>query len=384
MPTRNQACAGADAARQETRLLLIWLKPPVPRAGTDSWMQPEPTAGTPRRPRAPAWTLFFLAPAVGELLSGSSPPAEFFNPFTLLLLAALYGGGALLVREWTLAWHKGWPSLLVLGVAYAIVEEGLCCKSFFDPHWPDVGILGTYGRWLGVNWVWTVHLTGYHTVISILVPITLVELAFPDQRDTSWVGPRMCRLLALGLTAVVVLGLLAFPDTRQPFRPPPVGYVLAMLSVGLLGWLAARLRAPAPETQVLLPRHLFRLGLTAFLGTLGWFLVFWVLPHTSLPPWATVGLGVICAGAAAGVIARQVGGRLAGLAPLQRWALCTGALGFLILLAPIQEATNAQRPDNTTGMTAVGLAFLLGLLWLGRRLRRASPPPALVAPPSRA
>lgn len=345
-------------------------------------MQPETTAGTPRRPCAPAWTLFFLAPAVGELLSGSSPPAEFFNPFTLLLLATLYGGGALLVREWTLAWHKGWLSLLTLGVAYGIVEEGLCCKSFFDPHWPDVGILGTYGHWLGVNWVWTVHLTGYHAVISILVPITLVELTFPDQRDTSWVGRRMRWLLALGLTAVVVLGLLAFPDARHPFRPPPVGYVLAMLSVGLLGWLAARLPAPAPETQVPSPRRLCRLGLTAFLGTFGWFLAFWVLPHTSLPPWATVGLGLICAGTAAGVIARQVGGRLAGLAPLQRWALCTGALGFLILLTPIQEATNAQRPDNTTGMTAVGLGFLFGLLWLGRKLRReAPPPPALVAPP---
>ncbi len=348
-------------------------------------MLPEPKAGTSRRPRAPGWTLFFLAPAVGELLSGSSPPVEFFNPFNLLLLSALYGGGALLVREWTLAWHKGWPSLLGLGVAYAIIEEGLCCKSFFDPHWPDVGILGSYGRWLGVNWVWTVHLTGYHAVVSILVPITLVELAFPEQRDTRWVGPRMRWLLALGLTAVVVLGLLAFPDARHPFRPPPVGYVLAMLSVVLLVWLAARLPAPAtpgPATGEKAPRHLLRLGLAAFLGTLGWFLVFWVLPHSSLPPGVTMGLGVICAGVAVGLICRLAGGYPPDLVPLQRWALCTGTLAFLILLAPVQEATNAQRPDNTTGMTAVGLGFLLGLLWLGWRLRReALLPPTLVAPP---
>lgn len=347
-------------------------------------MQPEPTALSPRRTRAPAWTLFFLAPAVGELLSGSSPPAEFFNPFTLLLLAALYGGGALLIREWTLAWGKGWPSLLVLGVAYAIIEEGLCCKSFFDPHWPDVGILGTYGHWLGVNWVWAAHLTGYHAVISSLVPITLVELAFPDQRDTRWVGPRMRWLLALGLTAVVVLGFLVFPDARQPFRPPPVGYALAVLTVGALVWLAAHLPAPAPASGAGAPMRLVWLGVAAFLGTLGWFLVFWGLPHTPVPPAATVGLGLICAGVAAAVIHRLAGVDPAGLAPLQRWALCVGALLFFILLAPIQEATNAQRPDNTSGMTAVGLVFLLGLLWLGRRLRRAPPPPALVAPPLRA
>lgn len=346
-------------------------------------MQPEPTAASPRRSRAAAWTLFFLAPAVGELLSGSSPPAEFFNPFTLLLLAVLYGGGALLAREWTLAWGKGWPTLLVLGTAYAIVEEGLCCKSFFDPHWPDVGPLGTYGHWLGVNWVWAVHLTGYHAVISILVPITLVELAFPDQRETCWVGSRRRWVLGLGLGWVVLLGFLVFPDARQPFRPPPVGYALAVLSVATLVWLAARLPAPA-AAGVHAPKRLVRLGLTAFLGTLGWFLAFWVLPHTPVPPAATVGLGLICAGVAAAVIHRLAGNDLAGLAPLQRWALCAGALLFFILLAPIQEATNAQRPDNTTGMTVVGLVFLLGLLWLGRRLRRATSPPALVAPPPRA
>ena len=30
----------------------------------------------------PIRTLLILAPATGELLSGSAPPAEFFNPFT--------------------------------------------------------------------------------------------------------------------------------------------------------------------------------------------------------------------------------------------------------------------------------------------------------------
>ena len=55
----------------------------------------------------PALALFFLAPMVGELLSGSAPPAEFFNPFTLLLLAALYGSGAVLIRELRVRWGTG-------------------------------------------------------------------------------------------------------------------------------------------------------------------------------------------------------------------------------------------------------------------------------------
>jgi hypothetical protein len=54
----------------------------------------------------PALVLYFLSPAIGELLSGSAPPVEFFNPFGLIILPALYGSGALLVRELTLRWEK--------------------------------------------------------------------------------------------------------------------------------------------------------------------------------------------------------------------------------------------------------------------------------------
>ncbi|OGO21655.1 MAG: hypothetical protein A2144_11780 [Chloroflexi bacterium RBG_16_50_9] len=38
----------------------------------------------------PPIVLFFLSPAIGELLSGSSPPAEFFSPFGLTLMALTF------------------------------------------------------------------------------------------------------------------------------------------------------------------------------------------------------------------------------------------------------------------------------------------------------
>jgi len=143
----------------------------------------------PRKQTSPAWLLFFLSPAIAELLSGSMPPAEFFNPGGFILVAVLYGGGAILVRELTFRWRKGWASLLLLGAAYGIVEEGLLCKSFFDPNWPDVGILGEYGRWAGVNWIWSIQLTAYHASISIAAAILLVapiqELSNPKRPDNT-------------------------------------------------------------------------------------------------------------------------------------------------------------------------------------------------------
>ena len=61
--------------------------------------------------------LILLSPALGELLSSSSPPGEFFNPLTLLMLILLYGFGALLIRELRVRWNLQW-SIIFLAVAY--------------------------------------------------------------------------------------------------------------------------------------------------------------------------------------------------------------------------------------------------------------------------
>ncbi|HVV71774.1 MAG TPA: hypothetical protein VHI52_09795, partial [Verrucomicrobiae bacterium] len=73
----------------------------------------------------PVLTLLLLSPTIGELLSGSSPPLQFFNPIALALLVCLYGCGALLIRETVARRGLNSTGLLLLGAAYGIVEEGL-------------------------------------------------------------------------------------------------------------------------------------------------------------------------------------------------------------------------------------------------------------------
>src|SRR3989454_1087390 len=104
--------------------------------------------------RRPLLALVLLSPVIAEMLSGSSPPLEWLNPITPLLLIWLYGAGILVMRETAVRWRTGWPSILLLGAAYGIIEEGLAVKSFFDPGWMDLGTLAWYGRWFDVNWVW--------------------------------------------------------------------------------------------------------------------------------------------------------------------------------------------------------------------------------------
>jgi len=316
---------------------------------------------------SPAFVLFFLSPVIGELLSGSAPPVEFFNPIGLMILSVLYGGGAILVRELTHRWGKSWPTLLILGAAYGIAEEGLMCKSFFDPGWMDLGILGSYGRWLGVNWVWCLQLTIYHAAFSMAIPIMLVSLMFPSRREQAWMSkPKLCVMFGVWMADAVFIFIFI-----GKYRPPAVHYLVTMAIIVALCILAWRLPRPRLASFVGTgrPAHPFWFLLTGFLATLVFFIFLaWMLPNTPTHPLLTMILilgEVVLVG---WVILKLSGGGLAWSSKHQL-ALASGGLIFFILLAPMQEL-DKNRPDNTTGMTIVGLAVAIFLFWLMKHIQR--------------
>lgn len=315
----------------------------------------------------PAIVLFVLSPAVGELLSGSSPPSEFFNPFNFFLLAFLYGGGAILVRELVVRWRKGWLSLITLGAAYGVVEEGLMCKSFFDPYWQDLGLLGVYGRWLGVNWVWAQGLAVYHAVFSIAIPILLVELAYPQERGRSWVSYEWLRIVGLLFVLDVLFGFCCFPKPEAPYYPSPLHVLATVAIVVALIWLAKKLPSSLPNISMANAPSPTKFAFLGFFGVFVFFAVFWGLPNTKIPPLGTMALMALIPLLIAR-IALNWSGNGHVWDDFHRLALAGGALGFFILLAPIQELSNPTRPDNTAGMSLVGLIALVGLLWLRKQL----------------
>ena len=239
-------------------------------------------------------------------------------------------------------------------------------KSFFDPNWMDIGLLGSYGRWAGINWVWSLQLTLYHAVFSITIPILLVELIFPAQRHEPWIGRRGMVGLSFLLLAVVLLGFFLLTTYRPPFAP----YLLAVVAAIALFLVARRLPSgdhrgsPLRYTSASVPRPLW-FALTGFGATLAFFLIHWVLPKIGLPVLLTL--------LAAVALVPLVVWRVRRLSRNGAWndehqlALAGGALMFFVLLAPVAEL-DTTRPDNTAGMTLVGLAALLFLIWLRRRI----------------
>ena len=302
---------------------------------------------------------------IGELLSGSAPPAEFFNPLGLVMLAVLYGGGAIMVRELTHRWHKSWPTLLVLGAAYGIAEEGLMCKSFFDPAWMDLGPLASYGRWAGVNWVWATELTIYHAVFSIAVPVLLVGVLFPRQRQQVWIGTKKLIFLFIlwVLNAVVVFLFIS------PYRPPAFHYVTAIVvTIGLcmLGRWVPQPRIVCEQRSKKVAHPIWFL-LVGFVSTFALFFLVWVVPRTGIHPLLTMGL-MACLVILVGWIVLRLSGSGAW-SQRHQLALSSGALGFFILLAPLQEL-DKNRTDNTKGMIFVAMAAAILLIWMALHIRR--------------
>jgi hypothetical protein len=159
----------------------------------------------------PAITLFLLAPLVAEFLLGDLPiillPA-------LLVLAPMYGGGALLIREVARRAGRGWPTILVLGSAYAVFEEAFTTQTLFNPNYLGLHLRllePAYIPALGMGAWWTVFVLTLHTVWSISVSIALAEALFPDRRTTPWLGrfglAVTSVLFALGAVASTLLTL---------------------------------------------------------------------------------------------------------------------------------------------------------------------------------
>jgi hypothetical protein len=314
----------------------------------------------------PALVLFFLSPMIGELLSGSAPPAEFFNPFSLFLLTALYGSGAVIIRELSFRWRKGWPTIITLGLAYGILEEALMVKSFFDPNWMDLGLLGSYGRWLGVNWIWSIELTIYHALFSIAIPIFLVQMMFPKRVEEPWVSRRTFWALVILLAVDVLIGFLLL----TAYFPPLPLYLMAGLTVIILVMLARRLpKRFFPHREADDPGSPIWYLILGFSSTLTLFFMNWLLPDSRLPAIITAGLNLVLPVLVL-LLVRLLSKAGSAWGWSHQFALVAGGLGFFILLGPIQEL-DPSRMDNTSGMTLVAIGFSLGLIVLNVIRRRS-------------
>lgn len=235
-----------------------------------------------------AVTLLFLSPIIAEMLSGSTPPLEFLNPIALALLLGLYGTSVLLIREFKVRYNLGYASVLMLGFAYGVLEEGIATKSFFDPYWPDCSdFLCQFGRFAGVNWVWSIGLTIYHGLWSILVPIIIVEILFHEVSEETWFSRKTIVILTIILITDVVL-IHMFISRFYIGAIELSASILTILIISLYALLSDRKFSKKQITSK-------KMFLKALLISSAFFMVFYAISYVLKMPLLTITLELIIA-----------------------------------------------------------------------------------------
>ena len=310
--------------------------------------------------RSPALVLFLLAPAMGELVSGSTPPLVLVVPIVAVWEALLYGCGALLVRELARRWGGGWPTILLLGAAYALMEEGISLKTIFDTTFEPAGQLATYGRIGELNSVFTIQIIVFHAVVSIALPILLTELAFPTRRDELWLGRRGIIITSILWGISLVWG---FAVVRR--IPPPGGAYLAtavmvVVFVVLARWAARRWPAlPHPDAAGTTGRRWLALFVIGGLASLLFLGFTWGGPAERPAPFTAV-LQIATTAIAAGALAWVA--RRRPFADAEKLALARGLIAVFVVADLFKPAG---------GIFLSGIVAIFGLFILARRVVRA-------------
>lgn len=321
----------------------------------------------PRGRWAPVAFLLLLSPTIAELMWGTTTVG---NIGGLLIQIGMYGGGAVIVREVAHRWGGGVPTLLVLGAAYATIEEALVEPLWFTPQILD----HPYGVALGVFWPYVAWNLGYHAVFSISVPILLTELAFPAWHDRRWLGRTGLSVMAAVFVAntagmavlwYTVLQQTAFhvPARTHPTQQATAAVVIVVLAI--VAWRIAGVRISRPGGGSTPAR--VRLAVPAAIGAALWFGLLRLAVSAVHLRWLPFALPLAAAGAVVVSLVLLVR-RWSNGTDVQLLAACTGAL--VVQMAAGFFLTGLSKPSDVVGKAVLNVLAVLLLAWCWARLVR--------------
>jgi hypothetical protein len=175
-----------------------------------------------------------------------------------LLVTVSYGVPVLLIRELAVARRLNVAGVVLLGLAYGILNEGVLAKTLTQPDGPPLEAFAGYGRIGELQGGWTVFILFWHALHSVLYPILLCRWMFPAAADRRWFATGRSRWLLYGLI-LILAGLYAL-YFLNPLRNDPGTFVLyaattvalAGIALGVCKSRATRPCAP-PATRPLAP-----------------------------------------------------------------------------------------------------------------------------------
>ena len=306
------------------------------------------------------FVLILLSPVLGELLSGSAPPLEFFTPFGFIIIVAFYGGGTLLIREAKARWKLQW-SVGFLAVAYGILEEGTMMQSFFNFNHMDLGSMSQYGMYFGIQWPWTLMLILYHASISTLIPIAMVDLLWPEYKLTPLLKKKGLILTAAAviITTIVMMVMIwnLQSDYPIPYIPNPTLLLGSVFAISILIGLAYYYRKSIISTRKIPLLHAFIFALSGFFLQFGILFIPSILAENHVDAPITILIQISSIILIVLFVRFQLLHQKTTIKHLTSFIF--GSIFFWIILTPIQEFIN-----HSTGMFITGvISFILLVYW---------------------
>ncbi|MCZ7421327.1 hypothetical protein O7605_17620 [Verrucosispora sp. WMMA2121] len=336
------------------------------RAALDGGRQPM------LRRLVPVVALLFLAPWAAECSWGGFAGTDMLG--VVVVLAPMYGGAAVLIREAARRTGGGWPMIVLLAAGFGVLQAGLVDQSLFNPDYladTEFAELSAADRTrvpvLGISAQEAISFVGNHVALTICAPIAIVESYLsPARRLRPWL-----RVPGLVVVAVLYLlgSLLVFADDsgRKEFLASPgqlVGAAAVVLALVVLAALPRWRRRP-PLADIAAPRP-FRPGLLVFLVYLG---------VAMLSGWIGVVVSIVAVAALVGLLLR-----LSGRSGWGQGHVLASAAGALLGAAVLAYLVPPYSPASPTqALLSDVIVSLLALAMLGggyARLRRHGSAPA--------
>jgi hypothetical protein len=285
----------------------------------------------------------------------------------LLFFGYIYSAGALLIREAVRRRHLGVGSMLALGLAFGLVEEGLALGSLTSTTLYPVADWAP--RLLGFNTAYSLWVLPYHAVFSIVLPVAIVDLIFPRLKAEPYLRTRgvVAWAIALVLGLGVIRLALIWMDPEHVNSAPHLIVVAALATGLMIGGLSMH---PEVRLDRPVPRHWLLVVLGA-VGVAGYFALLWRLPgapHSAYLPdrlaWLAPVLALVLL-AAASIICRRWSGST-------RWsathtaALVAGALPAHSLLGLIAIPMGTLDRVLLAAIMVAEVAFGIWLVHRGR------------------
>ena len=323
---------------------------------------------SPRRGLVPAIGLLVLSPICAEYLIGylelMGRPLELLTG--LLFLAPLYGTVAVMIREAARRTGHGWPTILLLGAAFGLIQAGLIDQGLFnpdfvdDPFW-DEERLPTLLSGPGISAGHVLTFLAGHMIWSFAAPIAVVESCVPRLADRPWLGKG-------GMSVMVVLYALAvvvfFHEHTKKFMASPaqLGTTAAIALVLIAAAFALPRRNAKSPGRVPAP---WLVGVISVV----------LLTSFHLPPATWPGTALKAA------LLLLYGGLVLWWSTRARWgrahvlaaggAALVANVGLSFVVEPLGEVSY---PAKYAANTALTLGVLALLAWARHRLRRAESP----------